>query len=169
MNLHNLVTDPSKLATYGKFISPEEAYQRLEQGDKAPYLIRAVASDPKWAHAYAYYVIKGRFPEGEKVIASHPGYAYMYADNIKGRFPEGEKAIASETYWAYEYARHIIKGRFPEGERVIASDPNYAYMYVRHIIKGRWPEGEKAIVTAPYWAKLYRKFLNDNEPTQPSC
>ena len=127
MNLHDLVTDPSKLATYGKFISPEEAYDRLQQGDTAPYLIRAVASDPKWAYQYAH----------------------------GGRFPEGEKAIASEPYWAYSYARDIIKGRFPEGEKLIASDPYYAYVYARYIIKGRFPEGEKAIASDLHWARAY--------------
>ena len=84
MNLHNLVTDPSKLATYGKFISSEEAYERLQQGDKAPYLVKAVASDPRWAYEYAYYVIKGRWPEGEKAIASDRRYANLYQGFLNG-------------------------------------------------------------------------------------
>jgi hypothetical protein len=118
MKLHDLVTDPSKLATYGKFISPEEAYERLQQGDTAPYLIKAVALDPKWAYAYARSVIKGRWPEGEKAIASDPKWAYYYArDVINGRFPEGEKVIASDPDWAYDYANDIIGGRWPEGEK----------------------------------------------------
>ena len=108
MNLHNLVTDPSKLATYGKFISSEEAYERLQQGDKAPYLVKAVASDPRWAYEYAYYVIKGRWPEGEKAIASNPNCAYGYARYlIKGRWPEGEKAIASDPDWANLYRKFL--------------------------------------------------------------
>ena len=130
MKLHDLVDDPSKLATYGKFISPEEAFERLEQGDKAPYLIKAIASNPYYAYEYARYVIKGRFPEGEKAIASAPNYAYSYAYFIsKGRWPEGEKAIVTAPYWAYLYARHIIKGRWPEGEKAIASDRRYANLY----------------------------------------
>jgi len=135
MKLHDLVTDPSKLATYGKFISPEEAYGRLEQGDTAPYLIRAVASDPHWAYHYAYGVIKGRWPEGEKAIASDPDEAYYYA-------------------------RHIINGRWPEGEKAIASSPDWAYYYAHDIIKGRFPEGEKAIASDPKWASAYKEFLN---------
>jgi len=138
MKLHDLVTDPSKLATYGKFISPEEAYGRLEQGDTAPYLIRAIASDPHWAYHYAYGV-------------------------IKGRWPEGEKAIASDPYYAYYYAYGIINGRWPEAEKAIANDPNYAYSYARHIINGRWPEGEKAIASDPYYANLYQEFLKEIE------
>jgi hypothetical protein len=138
MKLHDLVDDPSKLATYGKFISPEEAYERLRQGDKAPYLIKAVASDPHWAYHYAYGV-------------------------IKGRWPEGEKAIASDPYYAYYYAYGIINGRWPEAEKAIANDPNYAYSYARHIINGRWPEGEKAIASDPYYANLYQEFLKEIE------
>ena len=84
MKLHDLVDDPSKLATYGKFISPEEAFDRLDQGDKAPYLIRAVASDPEWAYRYAGYIIKGRFPEGEKAIASDPKWASAYKEFLNG-------------------------------------------------------------------------------------
>jgi len=84
MKLHDLVTDPSKLATYGKFISPEEAYGRLEQGDTAPYLIRAIASDPHWAYYYAHDIIKGRFPEGEKAIASDPKWASAYKEFLNG-------------------------------------------------------------------------------------
>ena len=124
MNLHDLVTDPSKLNTYGKFISPEEAYDRLQQGDTTPYLVKAVASDSKWAYFYAYGIIEGRFPEGEKAIASDQRYAYGYARYIiNGRWSEGENAIASDPKWAHLYARDVIGGRFPEGEKAIASDP----------------------------------------------
>ena len=66
MKLHDLVDDPSKLATYGKFISPEEAYERLKQGDKAPYLIKAIASDPNCAYYYARHVIKVDFQKARK-------------------------------------------------------------------------------------------------------
>jgi len=151
MNLHDLVTDPSKLATYGKFISPEEAYDRLQQGDTAPYLIRAVASIPYWAYRYARDIIKGRFPEGEKVIASDPH-------------------CVDRPYYAYLYARDIIDGRWPEGEKAIASDPEYAYYYARDIIKGRFPEGEKAIASDLYWAYFYQAyFYHSTLPTFPDA
>ena len=134
MKLYDLVDDPSKLATYGKFISPQEAYERLQQGDTTPYLVKAVASDSKWAYFYAYGIIEGRFPEGEKAIASVP-------------------------YYAYRYALYTIKDRFPEGEKAIASDPEWACAYALDVIKRRFPEGEKAIVSNPKWANLYQKFL----------
>ena len=108
MKLYDLVDDPSKLATYGKFISPQEAYERLQQGDTTPYLVKAVASDSKWAYYYARHIINGRWPEGEKAIASSPDWAYYYAhDIIKGRFPEGEKAIASDPKWASAYKEFL--------------------------------------------------------------
>ena len=114
MKLYDLVVDPSKLATYGKFISPQEAYERLQQGDTTPYLVKAVASDSKWAYYYARHIINGRWPEGEKAIASDPHWAYLYAygyalDIIKGRFLEGEKTIANDSYWAKLYQEFLDK------------------------------------------------------------
>ena len=130
MKLTDLVTNPKKLKTYGKYISPEEAYERIQAGDKDPMLVDAVASDAKYAYLYARYIIKGRFPKGEKAIASDPEYAYWYAFYvIKDRFPEGEKVIASSPFYAYWYARDVINDRWPEGEKVIASDPDYASKY----------------------------------------
>ena len=117
---------------------------------------KLIASDPERAYKYANYVIKGRFPEGEKVIASNSICAYYYAtDVIKGRFPEGEKAIASDFLWAYHYAKDIIQGRFLEAENLIASNPEWAYEYAKDAIRGRWPEGEKVIASDPEWAYKY--------------
>jgi hypothetical protein len=66
---------------------------------------------------YAKHVLHGRFPAGEKVIASNPVTAYEYAkDVLHGRFPAGEKAIADDKDHtedcgiARDYARFIIKG-----------------------------------------------------------
>ena len=71
----------------------------------------------KYVYRYAYDVIKGRFPEGETIIATDPEYAYYYACNvIKGRFPEGESTIATDSRWAYLYARDVTKGRWLDGE-----------------------------------------------------
>ena len=115
-----------------------------------------IASDPRWAYKYAKYVIKGRWPEGEKAIASDPDWAYKYATEvIQGRWLEGEKAIASNPMLAYQYAYWVINGRFPEAEAVIASNSQWAYKYARDIIKGRWPEGEEAIASEPQWAYYY--------------
>ncbi len=115
---------------------------------------------PEEAYKYARDVIKGRWLEGEAVIASDPRYAFAYAITvIKGRFPEGEEAIAGNPRYAYHYAINVIKGRWPEGEKAIASDPELAYNYAKYVIKGRFPEGEKAIASRPYLANDYKEFL----------
>ena len=97
----------------------------------------------KEAYQHATYVIGGRFPEGEKVIATSAEHAYDYArDVIKGRWPEGEAAITGHTHknddtsgWAYYYARDVIKGRWPEGEKAIAKDAEYAKKYQEFLEK----------------------------------
>ena len=64
------------------------------------------AKDPEFAYYYAKYVIEGRFPAGEKAMASHPFFAYYYAEEFIGdRWPEGEKAIARHSGYARDYAK----------------------------------------------------------------
>jgi len=54
----------------------------------------------------------------------------LYAENvIKGRWPEGEAVIAKDAQYAYHYAKDVIGGRFPEGEKVILSDECYKELY----------------------------------------
>ena len=119
---------------------------------------KAVAADPDKAFKHAKDTIKGRFPQGEKAIASRPyDLSYWYAkDIIKGRFPAAERAIAKDPPSAYRYARDIIHGRFPEGEKSIASNPESAYKYAKDIIKGRFPEGESMLKRDPKWWALYK-------------
>ena len=124
-------------------------------------------TDPYDAYIYAKNVLKGRWPEGEPVIATDPGLAYEYADHvIKGRFPEGEPAIAKWPAWAYQYAKYILKDRWPEAEAVIAksnfasaglSHVRYAYEYAKDVIGGRWPEAEAKIAKDPHFAYKYAK------------
>lgn len=96
---------------------------------------RAIDS-PISAFTYARDAIKGRWPAGEKVIASDPRVAYRYANEvIKDRWPEAEKVIASDPYTAYEYARDVIQGRWPASEKAIASDPQAAFWYATEVIK----------------------------------
>ena len=106
---------------------------------------KAAMKDPESAYRYARDVIRGRWPEGEKVIASDPKSAYRYAMYvIGGRWPEAEKVIASasDPYYAYLYAMYVIRGRWPEAEKVIASasDPESAYEYARDVIGDPDPE-----------------------------
>jgi len=93
---------------------------------------REALNSPEKAYNYAFKV-KGRFPEGEPIIAKSPKYAYYYArDVIKERFPKGEPAIAKDFYFACLYAKFVIKGRFLEGEAVIINS-NYFDDYVEFL------------------------------------
>ena len=60
--------------------------------------------DPQHACAYAYQVIKGRWPEAEPYIMKDPLHAY-------------------------EYAKYVIKDRWPEAEPYIMKDPEVANLY----------------------------------------
>ncbi len=165
MNLYKLHDNPKPLHGYEERnnIVPELIKKQIKSGKSAnAQQLKNIASNPELAYWYAKYIIKGRFPEGEKAIASNPDYAYLYAKNIiKGRFPEGEKAIASSPYYALWYAKNVLKGRFPEGEPAIASDPWYAYLYAKYVIKGRFPADEKDILGSRH-ENLYCNLL----PTQ---
>jgi hypothetical protein len=58
--------------------------------------------------------------------------AYSYADFIlDGRWPEAETLIASNPVSSFYYAKDVIKGRWPEAESVIATD-NYRCMLYDH-------------------------------------
>lgn len=117
-----------------------------------------IAKDPVWAGIYAAFAFKGRWPEAEATIASDPEGASTYARYvINGPWPAGEPAIAKDSWWAYLYARERIKGRFPAGEPAIATDPDKSFHYAWVILKGRWPEGEPAIAKDPKWAYCYAK------------
>ena len=90
-----------------------------------------------------------------RVELKDPKRAYLYAEDvIKGRWPEGEPVMAKDPEYAYYYARDVIKGRWPEAEAAIATDPGFACCYARDT-KDRFPEGEKAIATDPIWTKRY--------------
>jgi hypothetical protein len=80
---------------------------------KSPTIIIDGGEVYNYALDYADHVLHGRFPAGEKIIASNPVTAYYYAlEVLHGRFPAGEKAIADDEEYdvASEYARDIIKG-----------------------------------------------------------
>lgn len=57
-------------------------------------------TSPDLAYLYAIAVIKGRWPEGEKLIATDAGNAYLYAvEVIKGRWPEAERVLQQSESW----------------------------------------------------------------------
>jgi hypothetical protein len=77
--------------------------------------------------------------------------AYYYARYvIKGRWIEGETLIATDPMYAYYYANYIIKDRWLDGEPIIATDYHFAYLYACYMVKGRWLEGELQIMFSEY-------------------
>ena len=120
-----------------------------------------IASNPELAYKYAM-AIKGRFPAGEKAIATSAVYSYVYAKNvIKGRWPEGEKAIATSSYYSQGYAA-MIKKRFKLGEpAILASSDTSINAYWHNYVKGFWPEGWAVLRQASGhielgWKSIYR-------------
>jgi hypothetical protein len=71
-------------------------------------------------------------------------YAYAF-DVIRGRWPEAESIIVQDPYWSYCYARDVIKGRFSEAESIIVKNPSCACLYAKNILKHRWVEAESVI------------------------
>jgi hypothetical protein len=82
-------------------------------------------------------------------MANIPAAAYFYAKYvIEGRWPEAEPMIA-KSEWANNYAQFVIEGRWPEAEPVIMQDPWLAAKYAAWVIRGRWPEAEDVIRRDP--------------------
>lgn len=96
---------------------------------------------------------------------THPGSAYRYArDVLNGRFPAGEKAIATSSKHACDYAIDVLKGRFPAGEKIISDYEQDSWLYAKYVIKGRWPPGEEAIMGGPEFYGPYLEFLAEEHP-----
>ena len=86
----------SERMVYAKLMLSERDFSILEESQ----------DDAEWAYAYAFLVIKGRWPEGEAAIATNPEYAYYYAKEIiEGKWPEGEAVIAKDAYWKEKYVK----------------------------------------------------------------
>ena len=150
------------------FNNAEVAYEYAEKvmTGKFPAGEKAIASNPKTALHYVFDFFDRRWPPGEAAIAKDPESATAYArEIIKDRWPEGEAAIASNSDTAYLYAMDVIKDRWPEGEPAIASNVTTSFFYVKNVIKGRFPEGEKAIATIPHHALWYAmEVIKDRWP-----
>jgi hypothetical protein len=64
---------------------------------------------------------------------------------IKGRWPEAEKVLIKYPKWIYVICRDVIHGRWPEAEPVIIKDPRFACLYACNILRQRWKEAEPII------------------------
>ena len=114
-------------------------------------------SDPKMAFHYALNVLRGPWPEGEAIIATHGFFSYQYAlEVLGGRFLAGEPAVIQDKH-IIAYAKHIIRGRWPEAEKYLLQRPAAAHRYAVEIVQARWQEAEPHIARSP--AKDY--YLRD--------
>lgn len=117
---------------------------------------------PRNALDYARTVTKGRWKEGEPMIAnSEDGdTALQYATEFfRGKgWPEGEKAIAKSAAASFTYATKVLKSRFEPGEAAIADNAEKSIEYAKDAVQGRWKEGEKVIIkSTPQLALKYAK------------
>lgn len=64
-----------------------------------------------------------------------PYWAYWYAREVlKGRFEEGESVIATDAEWSYYYACDVLNGRFILAEPIIATDAEWSDCYNREVL-----------------------------------
>ena len=100
---------------------------------KRHFIVTSDANTLKTAYeafAYANYVLKAPFPEGEALIATSVDNSYRYAKWVlKAPFELGEKIIATDPYHSYHYAKDILHAPFPLGEAAIATDVDNFKMY----------------------------------------
>ena len=88
----------------------------------------------------------------EHIIKKLPYYAFLYAFYvIKGRWPEAEPYIKTRPFAAYSYARDVVKGQWLEAEPYIMKDPSSSHLYARYAIKGRWIDAESYIMKDGTW------------------
>ena len=81
---------------------------------RVPELEHIVLQEELAIYWYARYVLKQRWPEGEKVL-------------LKGLNPWGPN-----TYLVREYAQNVVRDRWPEAEPVLSKDKPEWDEYVKH-------------------------------------
>lgn len=118
-----------------------------------------ILNSPKLAALYALYVTRGKFPEGEPIIATNIVVSYYYATNIIcERFELGESIIAKDIFYAEAYATNL-KFRFEIAEPAIAENSFVSYRYARNVIDGKFELGEPAIAKDPYNSYYYAIYV----------
>ena len=106
--------------------SQEALVTALKEGKRNKDLEKIILEDAQCCVDYARYVIKGRWPEAEDVIANAPIHTrilgsrsgvtktliYNYTNLIKDRFYKAEENIGSMTSWwgiSYAYTKLILR------------------------------------------------------------
>lgn len=169
LNLFNYHYNPLILNGYkDRFrLIPDLAYHyALREATRLPDYEPAILKDPRIAFKYANKVIKGRWPELEKILLKKADAHLLceYADDIiHDRWPEAEPIIKKDYSAAYSYAYNILHDRWPEAEPYIMKDAFFAYYYARAVVKGRWKEAEPYIKEDPEWWHTYKNTFNIKE------
>lgn len=128
---------------------------------------KAILEGKDWCSYYYARCMGRRWEPGEKKIlkCKDPSTCFDYADCvIKGRWPEAEKIILKNLKIAMDYAVDVVEGRWPEAEEVFIKDPEFCYEYARRVIEGRLPDPmHQAMVMHSFsdpgnvWVKKYLK------------
>lgn len=125
-----------------------------------------IGKDAAYAYSYAYDVLHGRFPAGERAIALNNRTMKHYMESILhgDRFPEYEKFLFERNNIPdmIEYEKLLHEpGNIPEIREAILEhgDPVYAYEYARGVYDRRWPEGEPLIASYPATASRYARYV----------
>ena len=155
MNLYQLHSNPKLLNHHDEahekvpflFWDIDDKLKKLK--DFTPEQYRNILKSSKYSYFYAKDILKGRFQDGEKLIATNVSYACSYACYVlNGPFPLGEKIIATSAYNSLYYAINALEGPFPLGEPAIATDAYFAYRYAMDVLRGRFELGEKIILAS---------------------
>jgi len=154
--------------------SPKYAVQKARRGKKLNrWEIEDLAKDPEQSFLYATKVLKGRFPEGEPIIAASK-FALEYAkDFVGGRWEECERYLIADIEaghrsrrMALDYFIHIAGVRHPKVEKwILTSELGKVVEYAEHCVKGRWKEAEPRILARDHLAHDYhRKVIKGSWP-----
>jgi len=130
----------------------EDIIAKLHPHDIVAYLIsvdstwpevgKLISVDPYAAFQYAFYILGGKWEDGEYSIRQSPKYAYWYSTYfIDGRWEEAESTIINDGKYILPYAKDILCGRWAEAEDDLVKkcDAKVVEEYIS-LIEKEWPE-----------------------------
>ena len=163
MNLYTLHDHPESIHGHDKKDTrvPELIWAKYKKDPASMKKYESVlAKDPYYACFYATDILHGRFPLGEKAIATNAPQSFTYArDALHGPFKLGEDMISKSPLYAFMYAEEVLKHKWLKGEPAIAKSAVCAYEYATRILKKAFPAGEASFEDSPYYKLRYNEFL----------
>lgn len=118
---------------------------------------------------YAIVVIKGRWPEAEKIIAQYAQPIHTYCSFVNCRVPDAEPHIVRAPSFIPTYALFSGGKRIPEMEHILLQEEhiNYAMEYWQDIMFNQpWPELEALVEKSGDWKRIhqYRNKFTGSSP-----